>query len=128
MKADLSQIVKEAMEAPLAGFNKTVEDATQLLRDENAKVGNLEIIGRFVRMEPSGEAVIIGDLHGDLESLVHILQESSILQRMDKSDSVHLVFLGDYGDRGDFFFRSNMHRSETQASFSGPGHLDERKP
>ncbi|HVO85812.1 MAG TPA: metallophosphoesterase, partial [Candidatus Eisenbacteria bacterium] len=102
MKADLSQIVKEAMEAPLDGFNKTVEDTTRLLQDENAKVGNLEIIGRFVRMEPSGEVVIIGDLHGDLESLVHILQESNVLQKMEKSDSVHLVFLGDYEDRGAF--------------------------
>jgi len=102
LKADLSQIVKEAMEAPLDGFNKTVEDTTRLLQDENAKVGNLEIIGRFVRMEPSGEVVIIGDLHGDLESLVHILQESNVLQKMEKSDSVHLVFLGDYEDRGAF--------------------------
>jgi protein phosphatase len=98
----LSQIVKEAADGPLVGFNKTIEDAIQILRAEDARVGDFEIVGRLVTMEPSGEALVIGDLHGDLESLVHILRESNILQRMDKSDSVHLVFLGDYGDRGSF--------------------------
>ncbi|MEM4245930.1 MAG: metallophosphoesterase family protein, partial [Candidatus Bathyarchaeia archaeon] len=40
----------------------------------------------------------VGDLHGDLRSLIGILSKSRTLARMGKSI---LVFLGDYGDRGD---------------------------
>ncbi len=52
-------------------------------------------------MEPLGEALVIGDLHGDLESLAVILQESQFLQKMEKTNDATLIFLGDYGDRGD---------------------------
>jgi len=46
--------------------------------------------------------VIIGDLHGDLESLIHILEESRIISRMQSAPDQIAVFLGDYGDRGPF--------------------------
>lgn len=97
---DLSQIVKEALEGPYESFFKVVHEATQLLRSENGKIGNLRVTGRLARIKPIGEAVVIGDLHGDLESLIHILQESNILQRMSHTSGAFLIFLGDYGDRG----------------------------
>jgi protein phosphatase len=102
LKIDLAQIIKISMELPVAGYDQVIEDSTAMLRNETGKVGNLEIIGRLVRMKPSGDAVIVGDLHGDLESLVHILQESDIIRRMENFQSTHLIFLGDYGDRGNF--------------------------
>jgi len=98
----LPKIVKEAMEIPLDGFTRLVEEVTRTLRHEDGKVGSLEILGRLVQIKPSGEALVVGDLHGDLESLVQILQDSKILERMRKSQPVFLIFLGDYGDRGDF--------------------------
>ncbi len=102
LKKPLQHIVKEAMETPIQKFVTTVETATTLLRNEDRKVGSLQILGRHVEIQPSGEAVIISDLHGDLESLVQILQESNILQRMEDSKDACLIFLGDYGDRGPF--------------------------
>ena len=102
MQASLAQTVKEAMDASVQGFNKLVEKATQQLQSEKGKIGKLQVLGRLVKIKPSGEAVVIGDLHGDLESLVQILQESKILQRMQESQSAFLIFLGDYGDRGEF--------------------------
>ena len=48
-----------------------------------------------------GEALVIGDLHGDLESLILILQESYYFEQMKKTDKATLIFLGDYGDRGE---------------------------
>jgi protein phosphatase len=94
--------VKQAIDSPAEGFTKLVTKATRLLEKENGRVGNLQILGRLVKMKPSGEALVVGDLHGDLESLVDILQQSGILQRMEISPSVFLIFLGDYGDRGEF--------------------------
>jgi len=102
LKKPLQHIVKEAMETSIQKFVTTVETATILLRNEDGKVGNLQILGRHVEIQPSGEAVMVSDLHGDLGSLVQILQQSNILQRMEDSKDVCLIFLGDYGDRGPF--------------------------
>ena len=46
--------------------------------------------------------MIISDLHGDLESLVQILQQAGVLKRMHENKNTLLIFLGDYGDRGGF--------------------------
>ena len=102
MQTGLARTVKEAMEIPVDGFTKLVAEARRLLEKENGRVGNLQILGGLVKMKPSGEALVVGDLHGDIESLIQILQQSEILQRMEKSQLVFLIFLGDYGDRGEF--------------------------
>jgi protein phosphatase len=98
----LSQIVEEAFETPSDRFIETIEDTTRLLKTETGRIGNLDIVGRLVRIRPVGEALVIGDLHGDLESLIQILQESNFLQRMKKASDTILIFLGDYGDRGQY--------------------------
>ena len=102
MQTGLSQIVKEALETTLDEFSNEVEEATELLSQEKGRVGSLDILGRLVRINSSGVALVIGDLHGDLESLIQILQESNILLRMKESTDTLLVFLGDYGDRGEY--------------------------
>lgn len=98
----LPRITSEAMKTSVDGFSRLVEQATRMLQKEDGRIGEFEILGRLVKVGPSGEAVVIGDLHGDLESLVQIIQESKILKRMEESQSVFLIFLGDYGDRGPF--------------------------
>ena len=100
MQTDVLKMAKEALKIQCEEFTRVVADATRLLTEENGSIGNFDVVGRLVKVEPSGEAVIVGDLHGDLESLTHILQESNFLQRAEK-DTV-LIFLGDYGDRGSY--------------------------
>ena len=78
-----------------------MDRAASLLRGESGRVGNLTIVNRLVKLEPLGEALVIGDLHGDLESLVVILQTSRFIEKMEKTEEATLIFLGDYGDRGD---------------------------
>jgi protein phosphatase len=102
VQTSISEIVKEALEIPCEGFVKLVERTTQLLSKEKGRVGNFNILGRLVKIEPSGEALIVGDLHGDLESLIQILHESDVLQKMNQASDLMLIFLGDYGDRGDY--------------------------
>jgi protein phosphatase len=43
---------------------------------------------------------VVGDLHGDLESLIAILQSSGFTRKMAERKDTTLIFLGDYGDRG----------------------------
>ena len=98
---DLSSLVEEALSIQSSGFIETADKAMSLLRNENGQIGNLTIVNRLVKLEPSGEALVIGDLHGDLESLIIILQTSRFIEKMEKTKEATLIFLGDYGDRGD---------------------------
>lgn len=100
MSNALSKIVKESFETKATEYINTIAQLTKTLRQESGTVGNFCIKGRLAEIEPKGEALVIGDLHGDLESLVEILQQSNILERMSKSPESILIFLGDYGDRG----------------------------
>jgi len=102
LQINFSQIVKEALEVQYDGFVRLVEYTTRLLCHEHGKVGNLNILGRLVQIKAQGEALIVSDLHGDLESLIHIMQESNFLQKMNQNSHAFLIFLGDYGDRGEY--------------------------
>jgi diadenosine tetraphosphatase ApaH/serine/threonine PP2A family protein phosphatase len=97
---NLSLIVKESLAVQSDGFAKIVERAIDLLRRESGRLGNLNVSERLVKLEPLGEALVIGDLHGDLDSLVSILKSSGFTQKMTKRKDAILIFLGDYGDRG----------------------------
>jgi protein phosphatase len=98
---DLSLLVEEALSIQSSVFIETVDKAMSLLHNENGRVGNLTIVNRLVKLEPLGEALVIGDLHGDFESLIIILQTSRFVEKMEKTKEATLIFLGDYGDRGD---------------------------
>ena len=100
MQNILGEIVKDAFEVSAKGFLDIVDNVTELLVSENGTVGNYEIKGRLVTMHHEGSAIIIGDIHGDLESLVEILTRSDCIQRMKKNNNSYVIFLGDYGDRG----------------------------
>jgi protein phosphatase len=63
-------------------------------------MGNLKVTGRLTKLEPAGEALIIGDLHGDINSLRTIMEKSNFITKMNTSTDAVIVFLGDYGDRG----------------------------
>jgi diadenosine tetraphosphatase ApaH/serine/threonine PP2A family protein phosphatase len=100
LAVNLSLIVKESKAVQSDGFVKTVENAIDLLRGESGRLGNLAVSERLVKLEPLGEALVIGDLHGDLDSLVKILESSGFTQKMTQRKDATLIFLGDYGDRG----------------------------
>ena len=100
MQATLQQIVKEALETHHRQFVEVVDKAVEVLSSENGKVGSFNVVGRLVELEPVGETLVIGDLHGDLESLIDILKESNFIQKMSQNKQAFLIFLGDYGDRG----------------------------
>jgi diadenosine tetraphosphatase ApaH/serine/threonine PP2A family protein phosphatase len=97
---NFSLIIQESLTVQSDGFVKLVESALNLLREESGKIGNLTISRRLVKLNPVGKAVVVGDLHGDLESLTSILNSSGFTQRMTRSKDLTLIFLGDYGDRG----------------------------
>ena len=99
----LSDLIREAQQASAEDFLHVVEEANHLILDELKGLSSLQVTGRLVHLPPRGEAIIVGDLHGDLKSLEHILGDSRFIEKAPKGEEVHMIFLGDYGDRG---FRS----------------------
>ncbi len=79
---------------------QVIRDAIQLLSREDGQVGSLRITGRLVSVPPEGEIIIVGDIHGDLESLAYVLKNSGFMEKRRRGEDSLLVFLGDYGDRG----------------------------
>ena len=98
---DLSYLFKEALSIQSNSFIETADNAVSLLRNENGQIGNLTIVNWLVKVEPLGEALVIGDLHGDFSSLKNILQTSQFIEKIEENKEATLIFLGDYGDRGD---------------------------
>ncbi len=97
---DLESLVNSSLKMSLDEFVELNDHVVDLLRDENGTIGSLKITGRLVEATPEGAATVIGDLHGDLNSLTQILKESSFLQKAQCEEQPLLIFLGDYGDRG----------------------------
>jgi len=93
-------LINLAVKASSHELLQVIEDAVQLLTIEAGKVGSLEITGKLVKVPPRGEVIVVGDIHGDLESLVHILKNSDFVGKTRRGKDPLLVFLGDYGDRG----------------------------
>jgi hypothetical protein len=72
----ISRLVEEASEMNPRLFSQTVDQTERVLSAEKDGFGKLQVVGRLVRMPPSGEATVIGDLHGDIDSLKQILTEA----------------------------------------------------
>jgi len=53
-----------------------------------------------VYLPPQGEAIIIGDTHGDSEAVQAIVRQENFVEKINKGLEVKIVFLGDYADRG----------------------------
>ena len=84
------------------GFTRLIDQTVGLLAQESGPVGRFLVVGRLAQMEPSGRAIVISDLHGDLESLLHIMKDSQFIEDTANLDETILIFLGDYGDRGEY--------------------------
>jgi len=98
---NLSSLVKDASSVQSSELIETMDKTQFLLQNEKGQIGNLTILNRLVKIKPIGEALVIGDLHGDFASLIKILKSSRFTEKMDKTQDATLIFLGDYGDRGD---------------------------
>ena len=97
---DPGQLVEEAMKVKADAFTELVNEVKSLLAGEEGRVGELEVIGRLVKLPDEGEAVIVGDIHGDLKSLYHVLRDTDFMRRAQEGEPIYAVFLGDYADRG----------------------------
>jgi len=97
-----SLLLKEAMKVGPNEFLQLVKDVTHLLNNEKGQVGKLQVTGKLINVPPEVEAIIVGDIHGDLQSLAHILKSSDFVRKASRNEEVLTIFLGDYGDRSPY--------------------------
>lgn len=91
---ELISVASEIQADALLDLIMKVKDI--LLREKREGVINeMKIDGGLVFLPSEGNAIVVGDLHGDFESLATILDRSNALQTKP-----YIIFLGDYGDRG----------------------------
>jgi len=95
-----SDLIDMTEKADINEFLQLVEKITQLLAKESGQIGRMQITSRLFSTPPVGEAIVVGDIHGDLESLMIILKDSDFMKKNRKDEDVTMIFLGDYGDRG----------------------------
>lgn len=93
-------MIAESRTVSAEDFMQTITEADEALRDEKGEFGRLKIQDKLVRLKPEGEALVVGDLHGDLSSLGVIFETSGFVNKMSQDKGAVAVFLGDYGDRG----------------------------
>ncbi len=95
----LSSLIRQAelVRTNPARLRELVEEVTSLLADERRESSNR--LNGGVLLPSKGRYIIIGDLHGDLDTLEEILEKNDVIRRLDEK-RINIVFLGDYIDRG----------------------------
>jgi len=98
----LSELVKKSESIDGREMLSLMRKAESLLGHERSsgEQGDTRINGGLVHVPPLGKLIVVGDIHGDVQSLTKILSESRIIERIGEGQR-RILFLGDYGDRGD---------------------------
>jgi len=97
---ELEELIEEALQHSAEDALRLIKELRDLLKEERGD-GAPPLRRSLGLVEVSGgkEALVIGDLHGDLESLKYILNRESLPRSFSGGDKI-LVCLGDYVDRG----------------------------
>jgi len=86
----LNKIIKYPYEIPKLNFNQLIlvfREAVKIFREET-------LILELKKLRPQDKVIVIGDLHGDLISLVRLLEIIHL------ENAKYVIFLGDIVDRG----------------------------
>ncbi len=97
----VSLLVKHAKKASAAVFIRAITKTIDLLSNEQKASGS-NIVGKLVKLPASGEVIVVGDIHGDIESLSRIIVKTEFVKKAEDKKDVKLLFMGDYGDRGKY--------------------------
>lgn len=94
----LKNIVDKALTTNDAEFSALIRNIISIQKQERSDciVGDSTVEEGLVKVKQGRKLILVGDLHGDLQSLTTILQRSGFI---DDLSSI-IIFLGDYGDRG----------------------------
>jgi len=94
----LKEITEKASSIIDAEFSTLVRNVSSMQMQEKSAgiMGDSIVREGLVRIKQGRNLILVGDLHGDLDTLTAILKKSRFLDDL----SSMMIFLGDYGDRG----------------------------
>lgn len=100
---DVGCLEEQARLASSVDMRRLIENTTELLSTERAtgRQGTQRRRGGLIELPRKGKAIVVGDIHGDLDSLKQIFSLSGFLAQVSSVPDAFIVFLGDYGDRGE---------------------------
>ncbi len=100
----IEELARRASSCSGDEFSCLMHGVSHSLKEEKSRalVNGIKRKGGLIYLPSKGRVLVIGDLHGDLESLVFILKASNFIERLKSENQVYTVFLGDYGDRGSY--------------------------
>jgi protein phosphatase len=78
-------------------MSRIIDNANTKIEEERKKANSGALV-----IKAQGRLIIVGDLHGDLESLYRIFIQTQFIRRAAHGEDLKLIFLGDYGDRGKY--------------------------
>jgi len=97
MDKKIVKIFRKSFSSKKERINLLLDDVKNKLEEERNQAG-----GGILILQPHGKVIIVGDLHGDINSLYMILSSTRFMQRLTRGEDLTLIFLGDYGDRGEY--------------------------
>ena len=92
MQAEVNRWVKRVFETSAEEFLALIKEAKGVLEEEKESREGSGLV--CISPQAVKNIVVVGDIHGDMESLIHILND------IEDPNADKIVFLGDYGDRG----------------------------
>jgi hypothetical protein len=92
---ELTKLFRKSFSSSKERFSHLIERADTMLQKERARTNNGTLM-----LKPDGKLIVAGDLHGSLNSLYDMLSTIRFEERICSGENVTLLFLGDYGDRG----------------------------
>ncbi|MEM1537791.1 MAG: metallophosphoesterase family protein [Candidatus Nezhaarchaeales archaeon] len=98
MRPELILKAREAKAEELENLALTVRAILRKEREKGVFGGGI-VKGGLVQVRGYEEAIVIGDIHGDFEALTTMVEGAGIPRGLG-TDRL-LIFLGDYGDRGE---------------------------
>ena len=98
-KISFLSLLDESLKVSGERFLELLNQAITLLSSERGRIWNFVVENHLIQLDPTGEALVIGDLHGNLESLKSILEGSGFLPKLEKQPDACIICLGDYVDR-----------------------------
>ena len=80
------------------GIQSRIENAIKTITQEQPQ--KFSVTGKLITVPSNKEVIILGDLHGDNDTLQKIIQKTNFMNHLKAKNSPILICLGDYIDRG----------------------------
>lgn len=101
---NVENLISQAFKVNASEFIKLLEKACWVFKEEKGRVfKNFSVEGGLIKLTDNvRKVIVVGDIHADIESLAYILKDSRFINKVKNGEDIVIVFLGDYGDRGEY--------------------------